>query len=130
MDPISDDWYSITYLDCGDFGCGQSAVSLEPYTDCPANAGFMDGVLASQDGTPTKVSNVMCIFEKYAGNIMWRHTEAEIPGLKITEVRPDVSLVVRLVTTMGNYDYIVDYEFKPSGSIKVGMAYCRKETYA
>ncbi|KAJ4867902.1 Copper amine oxidase family protein [Raphanus sativus] len=102
MDPISDDWYSITYLDCGDFGCGQSAVSLEPYTDCPANAGFMDGVLASQDGTPTK----------------------------ITEVRPDVSLVVRLVTTMGNYDYIVDYEFKPSGSIKVGMAYCRKETYA
>lgn len=83
MDPISDDWYSITYLDCGDFGCGQSAVSLEPYTDCPANAGFMDGVFASQDGTPTKVSNVMCIFEKYAGNIMWRHTEAEIPGLKV-----------------------------------------------
>ncbi|RID49948.1 hypothetical protein BRARA_H00709 [Brassica rapa] len=122
MDPVSDDWYSITYLDCGgDFGCGQSAVSLEPYTDCPANAAFMDGIFASQDGTPTKVSNVMCIFEKYAGNIMWRHTEAEIPWLKITEVRPDVSLVVRMVTTVGNYDYIVDYEFKPSGSIKVGV---------
>ncbi|KAF8111806.1 hypothetical protein N665_0072s0018 [Sinapis alba] len=121
MDPISDDWYSITYLDCGDFGCGQSAVSLEPYTDCPANAVFMDGVFASQDGSPTKISNVMCIFEKYAGNIMWRHTEAEVPGLKITEVRPDVSLVVRMVTTVGNYDYIVDYEFKPSGSIKVGV---------
>ncbi|WZZ08779.1 hypothetical protein YC2023_094700 [Brassica napus] len=124
MDPVSDDWYSITYLDCGDFGCGQSAVSLEPYTDCPTNAAFMDGIFASQDGTPTKVSNVMCIFEKYAGNIMWRHTEAEIPWLKITEVRPDVSLVVRMVTTVGNYDYIVDYEFKPSGSIKVGRFFC------
>ncbi|KAF8052240.1 hypothetical protein N665_1583s0002 [Sinapis alba] len=121
MEPFSDDWYSITYLDCGDFGCGQSAVSLEPYTDCPANAAFMDGVFASQDGTPTKVSNVMCIFEKYAGNIMWRHTEVEIPGLKITEVRPEVSLVVRMVTTVGNYDYIVDYEFKASGSIQVGV---------
>ncbi|CDY56663.1 BnaC07g48220D [Brassica napus] len=51
--------------------------------------------------------------------IMWRHTEAEVPGLEITEVRPDVSLVARMVTTVGNYDYIVDYEFKPSGAIKM-----------
>ncbi|KAF3497617.1 hypothetical protein DY000_02053450 [Brassica cretica] len=108
MVPVSDDWYSITYLDCGDFGCGQSTVSLEPYNNCPANDAFMDGVFASQDGTPTKISNVMCIFE------------TEIPGLNITEARPDVSLVVRMVTTLGNYDHIVDYEFKPSGSIKVG----------
>ncbi|XP_009108111.1 primary amine oxidase 2 isoform X2 [Brassica rapa] len=120
MDP-SDDWYFITYLDCGDFGCGQCAVSLEPYRDCPAGAVFMDGVFAGQDGTPAKIPNVMCIFEKYAGDIMWRHTEAEIPNLEITEVRPDVSLVARIVTTVGNYDYIVDYEFKPSGSIKMGV---------
>ncbi|KAG7648172.1 putative primary-amine oxidase [Arabidopsis thaliana] len=120
MDP-NDDWYFISYLDCGEFGCGQTAVSLEPYTDCPPNAAFIDGVFAGQDGTPTKVSNVMCIFEKYAGDIMWRHTEAEVPGLKITEVRPDVSLVARMVTTVGNYDYIIEYEFKPSGSIKMGV---------
>ncbi|KAH7859015.1 hypothetical protein Vadar_030439 [Vaccinium darrowii] len=40
----------------------------------------MDGYYASQDGKPTKISNVFCIFEKHAGNIMWRHTETGIPG--------------------------------------------------
>lgn len=82
MDP-SEDWYFITYLDCGEFGCGQSAVSLEPYTDCPAGAVFFDGIFAGQDGTPTNISKAMCIFEKNAGDIMWRHTEAEVPGLEV-----------------------------------------------
>lgn len=45
MDP-SEDWYYRTYLDCSEFGCGQSAVSLQPYTDCPAAAVFIDGIFA------------------------------------------------------------------------------------
>ncbi|CAI8604701.1 unnamed protein product [Vicia faba] len=78
-----------------------------------------DAYYSGSDGTPVKISNAFCIFEKYAGDIMWRHTEIGIPNEVINEVRSDVSLVVRAVSTVGNYDYVIDWEFKPSGSIKL-----------
>ncbi|XVF28867.1 hypothetical protein REPUB_Repub15cG0069300 [Reevesia pubescens] len=117
----TEEWYHITFFDCGEFGFGLTAVSLEPLNDCPANAVFVDGYYAGQDGKPVKVADAMCIFERHPGDIMWRHTEAEIPNLEIREVRPEVSLVVRMVATVGNYDYVLDWEFKPSGSIKFGV---------
>ncbi|KAL5541585.1 hypothetical protein UlMin_009295 [Ulmus minor] len=120
MDP-SEDHYFKTYFDCGEFGFGQLAVPLEPLADCPANAVFMDAYHSSEDGSPTKIENAICIFEQHAGNIMWRHTETALHDEEIREVRADVSLIVRMVATVGNYDYILDWEFKPSGSIKVGV---------
>ncbi|OIW05392.1 hypothetical protein TanjilG_28857 [Lupinus angustifolius] len=120
MDPTAD-WFFKTYLDSGEFGFGQSIVSLVPSADCPSNAAFFDAHYAGEDGKPVKIANAICVFEKYAGDIMWRHTESEIPDEEITEVRPDISLVVRTVSTVGNYDYIIDWEFKPSGSIKLGV---------
>ncbi|XAR57236.1 Primary-amine oxidase [Bertholletia excelsa] len=115
---LTEEWYYRTFMDAGEYGFGHCAVPLQPLRDCPENAVFMDGYFTGQDGTPGKISNVFCLFERHAGDITWRHTEVLIPGQVIIEVRPEVSLVVRMISAAGNYDYIVDWEFKQSGAIK------------
>ncbi|XP_061340197.1 primary amine oxidase-like [Gastrolobium bilobum] len=116
QDP-SEEWYYKTFFDAGEFGFGQSMVSLEPLQDCPPHAQFFDVYYAGRDGTPQHLENAFCVFENY-GAINWRHTETGIPNEEIREVRSDVSLVVRSVVTVGNYDNVMDWEFKTSGSIK------------
>uniref|UniRef100_A0A0E0GPS1 Amine oxidase n=1 Tax=Oryza nivara TaxID=4536 RepID=A0A0E0GPS1_ORYNI len=117
MDP-EEEWYFHTFMDAGEYGLGVSAVPLQPEADYPANAAYMDGYYVDADGKPVKSENIICVFERYAGDIAWRHTGVAGPIAPITEVRPDVTLVVRMVVTVGNYDYTLDWEFKTVGSIK------------
>ncbi|XP_021768398.1 primary amine oxidase-like [Chenopodium quinoa] len=123
MDP-SDAWYFKTYMDAGEYGFGLTAMPLDPLNDCPRNAYYMDGVFAAGDGRPYVRSNMVCVFESYAGDIGWRHSESPITGMEICEARPKVTLVVRMAASVANYDYIVDWEFQNDGlvNIKVGLS--------
>uniref|UniRef100_A0AAU0ATU1 Amine oxidase n=1 Tax=Symphytum officinale TaxID=278672 RepID=A0AAU0ATU1_SYMOF len=113
------EWYSRSFFDSGEYGGGLCTVPLQPLTDCPANAMFMDGYFPNQDGLPVKTPNVFCVFERDGQDILWRHTETGIPKRLITEVRKEKTLVVRTVLTLSNYDYIIDWEFKTTGVIKI-----------
>ncbi|KAJ8650064.1 hypothetical protein MRB53_003087 [Persea americana] len=123
MDP-TEGWYFKTYLDAGEYGMGLTALPLDPLNDCPRYSYYMDGVFAAADGSPYVRPNMVCVFERYAGEIGWRHAESPIWGKKIREVRPKVTLVVRMAASVGNYDYIIDWEFQTDGliRIKVGLS--------
>ncbi|KAF3535294.1 hypothetical protein F2Q69_00021975 [Brassica cretica] len=82
MDP-SEAWYFKTYMDAGEYGFGLQAMPLEPLNDCPRNAVYMDGIFAAADGTPYVRENMICVFESYAGDIAWRHSENPVTGLPV-----------------------------------------------
>lgn len=82
QDP-SDEWYYKTFFDAGEFGFGQSMVSLEPNQDCPPHAQFMDVYLHDSNGNPSLLQNAICIFEQYGG-VSWRHTETGIPDVIVS----------------------------------------------
>jgi hypothetical protein len=64
-------------------------------------------------GVPRTVPSVICLFERYAGDPLWRH------GGDAHEGRAERDLVVRMAAVLGNYDYIVDWVFRQDGAIKV-----------
>ena len=41
---------------------------------------------------------------------------------QIKEVRPKVTLVVRMAASVANYDYIVDWEFQTDGLIRIKVS--------
>jgi primary-amine oxidase len=112
MDP-SFSWYVRNFLDAGEYPVGGLGKPLEAGVDCPDYAHYMDYVVIQDNGRPRPVENIACIFERYSGDVAWRHL-AESP-----EGRPKRDLVVRFAAVLGNYDYIFDWIFQQDGSIHV-----------
>ncbi len=111
-------WYFRTYMDAGEYGVGKLAAPLEPGLDCPPNAVFFDTVFADDWGEPYNQERAACLFERYTGDIAWRHYEA-VNGQ--SEVRRRTDLVLRMISAIGNYDYLFDWVFRQDGTITVAL---------
>ncbi|HEY7445218.1 MAG TPA: primary-amine oxidase [Vicinamibacterales bacterium] len=112
MDP-SFAWYQRNFLDAGEFNAGGLSKPLLVGLDCPEHAVYIDGLVSGDQGRPRTVGNVLCLFEREAGDLAWRHFNEE------PESRRRRDLVVRSAAVLGNYDYVFDWTFQQDGSIRV-----------
>lgn len=109
-------WANRTFFDAGEYRLGIRAVELIPNVDCPPNAAFLDAVFASDRGVPETDARAACLFEQRGEGVEWRHFDS---FTKTNESRVRRELVFRFVSTIGNYDYLFDWVFRPNGSIVV-----------
>lgn len=103
---------SNAYLD-SEFGFGQSSFQLVSGFDCPAYATYLNTSFYIEETTHTHPSSI-CLFEFDTGYPIQRHTAPNY-----VSVTKNIVFIVRSVATVGNYDYVFDYEFYLDGSIHV-----------
>jgi primary-amine oxidase len=115
MDP-NPTWSYRTFMDVGEFGLGYLTSTLAPGIDCPANAYYIDLTFPNDIGGSYVKQRALCIFERPTGDPAWRHYSS---GRNLVIGEPKLELVVRTIPTLGNYDYVVDYVFDASGTIKL-----------
>jgi len=114
MDPDKA-WYYRAFLDVGEYGIGHSGTPLEAGQDCPARATLIDASFADHMGKPYTKTGIVCVFERATGDVAWSHFEA---SRRKSSSSGHVELVVRFVVWLGNYDYVLDWIFTPTGSLK------------
>lgn len=74
------------------------------------------------DPTQAVPFKAACVFERDDAAALWRHTEAQAPGKARNGIRA-TTLVVRMVSTVSNYDYLTEVEFVPDGTIRIDLVF-------
>ncbi|MCJ1381152.1 hypothetical protein MMC17_004261 [Xylographa soralifera] len=95
------------------FSMGVRMFELVPGYDCPAYATYLSTSYHAGNTTLTNKNNI-CLFEYTADHALQRHTTAQAVSISRSQY-----LVLRSVSTVGNYDYTIDYLFYLDGSIEV-----------
>ncbi len=114
-------WFYRTYMDEGEYGMGLFGSPLVPGLDVPDNAVLLDGLISaalpdpSLPVVPLPLPRVVGIFERLTGDPSWRHFESFRAAY---EGRAAVELVVRSISQVGNYDYLIDWVFTQNGIVR------------
>ncbi len=107
-------WHFRHPVDVGEYGIGRLASPLAAGQDAPENAQLLNATLASESGQPYEQPRAVALYER-DGGILWRHQS--LAG--VVESRRARELVLGFVTTVGNYDYGLNWVFGQDGGLKV-----------
>ncbi|KAH7886284.1 copper amine oxidase [Phlebopus sp. FC_14] len=103
-------------FDTGEYGMGTMANELSLGCDCLGTIHYLPGSYVTHSGEAFVIKNVICIHEEDAG-VLWKHTDYR-PGGRSQTVRSR-RLVVSMVCTLANYEYIWNYYFYQDGNIEL-----------
>jgi primary-amine oxidase len=104
-----------TFFDVGT-GFGTTLQPLIRGYDCPSHATYLNTTYSEGNGTRTQVDGI-CMFEYDAGFPIRRHSFS--PGAPHTSVAKNIVFTVRTISTVGNYDFMIEYHFFYDGAIEV-----------
>lgn len=103
-------------FDSGEYGIGMMANDLSLGCDCLGQIHYLPGCFAANDGKAIVIDNAICIHEEDSG-VLWKHSDYR-PGGRSRAVRRR-RLVISMVCTLANYEYIWNYHFYQDGSIEL-----------
>ncbi|KAL1761840.1 copper amine oxidase [Schizophyllum commune] len=103
-------------FDSGEYGMGTMANELSLGCDCLGQIHYLPGSFVANDGSAIVIKNVICIHEEDNG-VLWKHSDYRPNGRSHTARRR--RLVVSMVCTLANYEYIWNYHFYQDGSIEL-----------
>ncbi|XP_030364263.1 membrane primary amine oxidase-like isoform X1 [Strigops habroptila] len=106
---------STRYMD-GSFGIGHYTSSLVRGVDCPYLATYVDVHFLAHSQVPRVSKSALCIFEQNLGSPLRRHY-SNLQSLYYGGL-VNSALVIRSITTVGNYDYVWDFIFYQNGAIE------------
>ncbi len=102
-------------FDCGEYGIGVLANSLELGCDCLGAIHYFDAVVNRTDGTAQVIKNAVCMHEEDTG-IQWKHTDFRTGEVSVRRAR---RLVISFVATVGNYEYGFYWHLNLDGTIEL-----------
>src|SRR5262249_19401830 len=111
----SEAWYFRNAFDEGEDSMGRYANSLEPGTDAPSNATFVDATLADEAGTPFVIPHAVALYER-DGGLLWKHFDRDNNS---NQSRRSRELVLSWIATVGNYDYGFNWVFHQDGTLEM-----------
>ncbi|KZT55201.1 hypothetical protein CALCODRAFT_518892 [Calocera cornea HHB12733] len=100
-------------FDVGDVGLGITANQLALGCDCLGHIKYFDGYRTDSQGNPVLLKNVICLHEQ-DGGLLHKHTNYRSGAATVARNR---QLVVQMICTVANYEYIFAWIFDQAAGI-------------
>jgi len=102
-------------FDCGEYGLGKLANSLELGCDCLGLIHYFDIPMVEDQGGVSVMKNAVCMHEEDYG-ILWKHFDFRTG---VHQVRRSRRLVISFFATVGNYDYGFYWYLYQDGTVQL-----------